>query len=292
MSKWLDNAVFYEIYPQSFNDTNADGIGDFQGIIEKLDYIKELGCNAVRTCYAPPSPAFLDACDELGLLVFPEMPGWQHIGDEVWQAQALQNCREMVCQYRNHPSIFLWGARISGSPDNEAFYKRTNEAIHRLDPTRPTAGTRSTRKSQLLEDVYAYNDYSYAGRGAGCENRAAVTPDTRKGYLISAFGGQNFPAKPFDDEPHRLVQALHHAAVLNDSIAQPGVAGSFGWCMTDYNTHREFGSGDRICYHGVMDLFRNPKLSAAVYASQKTPRAPSDIVLEVSSAMTPGRSTL
>ena len=58
--------------------------------------------------------------------------------------------------------------------------------------------------------------------------------------------------------------------------------------MTDYNTHREFGSGDRICYHGVMDLFRNPKLSAAVYASQKTPRAPSDIVLEVSSAMTLG----
>ena len=161
--------------------------------IQRLDaqlLKKELGCNAVRTCYAPPSPAFLDACDELGLLVFPEMPGWQHIGDEVWQAQALQNCREMVCQYRSHPSIFLWGARISGSPDNEAFYKRTNEAIHRLDPTRPTAGSRSTRKSQLLEDVYAYNDYSYAGRGAGCENRAAVTPDTRKGYLISEFGGQ------------------------------------------------------------------------------------------------------
>ena len=60
-----------------------------------------------------------------------------------------------------------------------------------------------SRKSQLLEDVYAYNDYSYAGRGAGCENRAAVTPDTRKGYLISEFGGQNFPAKPFDDEPPR-----------------------------------------------------------------------------------------
>ena len=58
--------------------------------------------------------------------------------------------------------------------------------------------------------------------------------------------------------------------------------------MTDYNTHREFGGGDRISYHGVMDLFRNPKLSAAVYASQKTPRAPSDIVLEVSSGMALG----
>ena len=45
--KWLDNAVFYEIYPQSFNDTNADGIGDINGITEKLDYIKDLGCNAI-----------------------------------------------------------------------------------------------------------------------------------------------------------------------------------------------------------------------------------------------------
>lgn len=56
MSKWLDNAIFYEIYPQSFNDTNADGIGDFQGIIEKLDYIKELGCNAIwmNPCFASP----------------------------------------------------------------------------------------------------------------------------------------------------------------------------------------------------------------------------------------------
>lgn len=60
MSKWLDNAVFYEIYPQSFNDTNADGIGDFKGITEKLDYIKELGCNAIwlNPCFESP---FLDA---------------------------------------------------------------------------------------------------------------------------------------------------------------------------------------------------------------------------------------
>ena len=259
--------------------------------IQRLDaqlLKKELGCNAVRTSHCPPSPAFLDACDELGILVFTEMPGWQHLGDDAWKAQALQNCREMVCQYRNHPSIFLWGVRVSGSADDEAFYKRTHETVHRLDPTRPTAGARGFHKSQLLEDVYAYNDYSYRGRGSGCEPRSAVTPDLRRGYLISEFGGQQFPAKAFDDEPHRLAQALRYAAVLNDSIAQQGVAGSFGWCMTDYNTHREFGSGDRVSYHGVMDLFRNPKLSAAVYASQKTPRAPSDIVLEVSSGMALG----
>lgn len=54
--EWLDNAVFYEIYPQSFNDTNADGIGDLNGITEKLDYIRELGCNAIwiNPCFKSP----------------------------------------------------------------------------------------------------------------------------------------------------------------------------------------------------------------------------------------------
>ena len=56
MAEWLKDAVFYEIYPQSFQDTNADGIGDFQGIIEHLDYIKELGCNAIwmNPCFESP----------------------------------------------------------------------------------------------------------------------------------------------------------------------------------------------------------------------------------------------
>lgn len=56
MPKWLDNACFYEIYPQSFLDTNADGIGDFQGIIDKLDYIQELGFNAlwINPCFVSP----------------------------------------------------------------------------------------------------------------------------------------------------------------------------------------------------------------------------------------------
>jgi len=54
--KWLDNAVFYEIYPQTFMDSNGDGIGDFQGIISRLDYIRELGCNAIwmNPCFESP----------------------------------------------------------------------------------------------------------------------------------------------------------------------------------------------------------------------------------------------
>lgn len=56
MVKWLDNCCFYEIYPQSFQDSNSDGIGDFRGIIKRLDYIKELGCDAIwmNPCFESP----------------------------------------------------------------------------------------------------------------------------------------------------------------------------------------------------------------------------------------------
>jgi len=56
MPKWLEKAVFYEIYPQTYYDSNGDGIGDIQGIIEKLDYVKELGCSALwlNPCFDSP----------------------------------------------------------------------------------------------------------------------------------------------------------------------------------------------------------------------------------------------
>lgn len=60
MPQWLNDSVFYEIYPQSFYDTNGDGIGDINGIIEKLDYVKGLGCNAIWLNPVYDSP-FMDA---------------------------------------------------------------------------------------------------------------------------------------------------------------------------------------------------------------------------------------
>lgn len=241
----------------------------------------ELGLNAVRTSHYPQSHYFLDRCDELGLLVFTELPGWQHIGDEDWKLQAIENVRDMVKQYRNHTSIMLWGVRINESVDDDAFYERTNEAAHALDPSRQTGGVRVYKKSSLLEDVYTYNDFLHDGKRKGCDRKVDVTPDPAKGYLISEYNGHMYPTKPFDDEEHRAEHALRHANVLNEVAKQTDIAGSFGWCMFDYNTHKDFGSGDRICYHGVMDMFRNAKMAADVYACQQeeTP------VLSLSSSM-------
>lgn len=242
---------------------------------------EELGLNAVRTSHYPQSHYFMDCCDELGLLVFTEIPGWQYIGDEKWQTQAIENTKEMVKQYRNHTSIILWGVRINESQDNDEFYLKTNEVARKLDNTRPTAGVRAHKKSSLLEDVYTYNDFSHDGMKGGCEKKKKVTSDMEKPYLITEYNGHMYPTKSFDWEEHRMEHAIRHANVLNAVAGQEDICGSFGWCMADYNTHKDFGSGDRICYHGVMDMFRNPKMAADIYTCQQD----KEIHLSVSSTM-------
>ncbi|MBE6110014.1 MAG: glycoside hydrolase family 2 protein [Erysipelotrichaceae bacterium] len=242
---------------------------------------EELGVNAVRTSHYPQSHAFIDACDRLGLLVFTEIPGWQHLGDRSWKKQAIENTREMVIQYRNHPSIVLWGVRINESMDDDEFYRATNQTAHHLDPTRPTTGVRYFEKSSLLEDVYSFNDFSHTGNNDGVKRKKDVTPDVNKPMLVSEANGHMFPTKSFDHWQKRQDHALRHARVLNDARADGAHAGCFQWCMFDYPTHKDFGSGDRVCYHGVMDAFRNPKLAAAVYAAEGS----KENVLEISSPM-------
>ncbi len=242
---------------------------------------EELGCVAVRTSHYPQSQYFIDECDRLGLLVFTEIPGWQHIGDEAWREQAVENTREMVLQYRNHPSIVLWGVRINESVDCDEMYTKTNAVARELDPSRPTSGVRCILKSSLLEDVYAYNDFSHVGNNPGVRLKKNVTPDMNKPLLVSEHSGHMFPTKSFDTWSRRQEHALRHATVQSAAAASNEHCACFGWCMFDYPTHKDFGSGDRVCYHGVLDFYRNPKLAADVYASQQEKKP----VLSISSPM-------
>ncbi len=251
---------------------------------EDADILKyELGLNEVRTSHYPQSQHFVDRCDEIGLLVFTEFPGWQFIGDAEWKEIAVQNVREMVLQYRNHPSVFMWGVRINESPDDDEFYKKTNAVAHELDSTRPTAGVRNFKNSHFFEDVYTYNDFSYYGPNEGTRPKDEITK-SNGGYMVTEYNGHMYPTKSFDDEWHRMKHALRHATVLDSVASRDETGGSSGWCAFDYNTHKEFGAGDYICYHGVMDMFRNPKLAASVYRSQQDASVVGD-VLEISSSM-------
>lgn len=235
----------------------------------------ELGCNLVRTSHYPQSKHFINHCDEIGLLVFEEIPGWQHIGDVDWQALSLRDVRGMIERDWNHPSVILWGVRINESFDDTEFYTQTNALAHELDPTRQTGGVRYFQQSEFLEDVFTYNDFSNS-----------IEEPQNTPHLVTEFNGHMFPTKSFDNEERRVEHALRHARIQDRAMGMGGVSGAIGWCAFDYNTHKEFGSGDRICYHGVMDMFRLPKYAAHFYGSQVPPAE--QIVLQAATVWSMG----
>jgi beta-galactosidase len=228
---------------------------------------KNLHCNIVRTSHYPQSRHFLDCCDEIGLLVLEEIPGWQHIGNEEWKQVAIDNVGRMIRRDWNHPSIVLWGVRINESKDDHDFYVRTNALAHALDDSRPTGGIRYFQESEFLEDVFTMNDFGFP-----------LKKPNHPRYLNAEFVGHTFPTKTTDDNERQREHTLRHARIHNQLASDPQYAGGIGWCAFDYNTHSNFGAGDRICYHGVTDIFREPKPAAGFYKSQCDPAE--EIVLE------------
>jgi beta-galactosidase len=228
---------------------------------------KELKCNIVRTSHYPQSPHFLDGCDEYGLMVLEEIPGWQHIGDAQWKDLAVRDVEAMVRRDWNHPAVILWGVRINESRDDHDFYARTNQMARLLDDSRPTGGIRNRYESELLEDVFTMNDF-----------RIPLRPPKHPLYLNTEFIGHMYPTKRNDNIERITEHAMRHARVHNQLGSDKAYAGGIGWCAFDYNTHANFCSGDRICYHGVSDIFRIPKPTAGFYKSQCDPKE--EIVLE------------
>lgn len=232
-----------------------------------------LRLNTVRSSHYPPSTYFLDQCDAIGLLVLEEIPGWQYIGDKEWQDVACQNVREMIERDWNHPSIVTWGVRINESPDDHHFYQKTNQIARELDDTRQISGVRCIPKSEFLEDIYTMNDFSHCGDSLVLLDQREVTGlDDYVPYLITECNGHMYPTKRFDQEERLQEHALRHLRVHNRAGTDPYMCGLISWCAFDYNTHFEFGSGDRICYHGVMDMFRIPKMASSFYTSQVSPK--------------------
>ena len=227
------------------------------------DIIKyDFGCNIVRCSHYPQSPAFLDRCDEIGLLVLEEMPGWMYVSERSdWQAIALQNVNDMIMRDRNHPSIISFGVRVNQSADFHDLYVRTNQLARTLDPGRPTHGVRvlghgSTR--EFLEDVWTYNFSVPAG-----------TPRPLP-WVTTESVGHKGATHSWDDEQRLISQMLAHAAVHDSAAANPKIAGLLGWCAFDYNSPYRYAE-KKVCYHGVADIFRIPKHAAWFYRSQTDP---------------------
>ncbi len=173
----------------------------------------------------------------------------------------------MIRRDWNHPSIILWGVRVNESQDDHDFYTRTNQLAHALDDSRQTGGIRYKYDSELLEDVMTMNDF-----------QLPLRPPNHPLYLNTEFIGHMYPTKRNDNIERITEHTMRHARVHNQLGSDKRYAGGIGWCAFDYNTHSNFCSGDRICYHGVADIFRIPKPAAGFYKSQCDPKE--EIVFE------------
>ena len=247
-----------------------------------------LNCNVVRCSHYPQSTAFLDACDELGLMVWEEIPGWQYLGDEAWKNIAVQNVEEMVRRDRHHPSIIVWGTRINESANDPELYARTRDLAQRLDPTRQTSGSmtpssRADWKEHWHEDVFAFDDYHAAADGTvGIDPALPGVP-----YMLAEAVGQYSygTAKNFLRRYRRAglpaeqnAQAVLHAQAHDRAAQDERNAGVIAWCGFDYGS--PINSYEGVKYPGVVDTFRQPKLGASFYQSQISPEK--RVVLEPS----------
>lgn len=268
----------------------------------------DLNCTIVRCSHYPPSPHFLDACDEMGLMVWEEAPGWQYVGGRRWRELAVANVRDMVLRDRNRPSVVLWGTRLNETTDHRDLYARTRRVARTLDGTRPTTGAMTAHSTRgWAEDVFGYDDYSRRRLGAATKRlatkRVLRRPLRGVPYLVSEAVGalSGAPRYRWTDSVEVLAtQARLHGLAHGAARADRRYAGVIGWCAVDYASHN---GGDRLWrglkWAGVLDTFRVAKPGAAIYRAQVDP-AVRPVILPVfcwdfgagSPARGPGRRAL
>lgn len=243
----------------------------------------ELNCNIVRTSHYVQSPAFLDACDELGLLVWNEMPGWQCFGNATWQDTSIEHVQKMIRRDWNRPSVVLWGVRINeGESQTAEFEDHLNDLTHKIDDSRQTTGAyrNEERNKPLRQDVRGQNDYGYPNED---ENLPIYPSNYREPYLTSEAVGQKVPGGSFTNYYGRTEtmmtqqdQARRHAHAHNIGASDIRHSGVIAWCAFEYNS--PYNALQEVKTPGVCDIFRVPKLGANFYRSQVDPRE--KIVLE------------
>jgi len=237
----------------------------------------DLNCVMVRCSHYPQMSAFLDACDELGLLVWEESPGWQYVGDDEWRARASDDIASMVIRDRNRPSIIVWGARLNETPDHPEFYSQTEAMVKELDDSRATSGTTFGLlypTENFLHDVFAYDDYSIDVLPNGDHRPTLRPPRADRPYLIAeTVTSWSSPARLYrrcDTAVAQQHQAMDYAYVHNIARGNPHYTGVLAWSGFDYH------AGHTVNYQGIktsgmVDMFRVLKPGSAMYAAQVDP---------------------
>jgi beta-galactosidase len=261
--------------------------------------IKDAGFDYIRLSHYAHAPAFMDACDELGLVVMNCIPGWQFFNRDDPQFTELQydNCRRLLRRDRNHPCVILWEVSLNETDMPDEFIRTTHAIAHEEYPgqgcytcgwtegydvfiqARQHGGCRDVSDRACL--VSEYGDWEYYAQNAGLRQDAWADLEADEA---------NSRQLRWHGEAALLQQATNFQEAHNDNLQTIAFADGL-WVMFDYNR----GYAPDIESSGCMDLFRLPKFSYALFQSQRHPdeelrQAASGPMVFIASQWTPDSS--
>lgn len=250
--------------------------------------IKEAGFDIVRLSHYPQSPAFMRACDELGLMVIDCITGWQFYKDGKFAERSLQEARDMIRRDRNHPCVVLWETSLNESGMPGWFLKQMHDIVDQEYPGDQSFSgawrdgphdvflpARQHGKGPKFWDDWTngdkpaftaeYGDWEYYAQAAANFNQDGAK-DLKKEETTSRQLRKH-------GEKRLLQMALNYQESHNQNQRGKSLIGDANWLMFDYNR----GYADDHCTSGVMDLMRLPKFAYYFYRSQRPAREKSDL---------------
>ncbi|MDA3815873.1 MAG: DUF4982 domain-containing protein, partial [Prolixibacteraceae bacterium] len=243
--------------------------------------IKSAGFDYIRLSHYPHSPAFMKACNELGIVVLDAILGWQYYSkDPAFQQQIYRTAHDLVRRDRNHPCVIAWEVSLNESWMDESFIDELTRIAHAEYPGDQcyTAGwqeygydiflqarqhrLRHYKEPQKPYSVSEYGDWEYYAQNAG------LNQDNWDGLKQADRSSRQLLS---DGERRLMQQATNVQEAHNDNYSTPAFADSY-WVMYDYNR----GYSDDLEASGLASIYRVPKFSYYFFQSQRPATEVSD----------------
>ncbi len=237
--------------------------------------LKDVGMEIIRNAHCPQDPAFMDACDELGLFVIVNTPGWQFWNDAPEFAQRVySDIRNVVRRDRNHPSVWLWEPILNETWYPADFAKNTRDIVDAEYPY-PYCYSGSDSEARGHENFPVYFAHPANMQDASKEIDPTKTYFTREwGDNVDDWSSHNSPsrvARNWGEQPMR-VQAQHYACpyypVTSYDVLYKQSSQYVGGCLWHSFDHQRGYHPDPF-YGGLMDVFRQPKYSYYMFMAQR-----------------------
>lgn len=264
--------------------------------------LRRAGMKVIRNAHYPQDPAFMDACDELGLFVIVTTPGWQFWNEKPSFEQCVYNdIRNMVRRDRNHPSVWLWEPILNETWYPDYFAKRVREIV---DEEYPYPYCYSACDLQAKGSEHFPILYMHPRNGDQDKIERAANYDENKTYFTREWGdnvddwnSHNSPSRANRQwgEVPMLIQAQHYAHPNYSYTCYETLFKQtpqhVGGCLWHPFDHQRGYHPDPF-YGGIMDAFRQPKLSYYMFAAQRSPNEKSNLynskpIVYIANAMTP-----